>query len=93
MLEEYLAEDDYDEQQAIIKEWAEIKKVTIHSIRAKLVSQGIYKKKPKRITRASKQSVLDVLVSKHKLELTDTEEEYMLRLTVNLLRKIHDIGE
>lgn len=91
-IEEYKALDSYEEEQALIAAYAAIPDESgnvksIHSLRATLVKLGVYKNKPK-TTKVYKSDLVDKLVETLEIEVTDSEHEYLNRLTVTLLRKI-----
>lgn len=86
-IEEYKALDSYEEEQALIAAYAAETGKSIHSLRATLVKLGVYKNKPK-TTKVYKSDLVDKLVETLEIEVTDSEHEYLNRLTVTLLRKI-----
>ncbi len=86
-VEKYKRLDDYTEQQTLMAAFAANTGDSVHSIRARLVKLDVYKNKPK-TTKVYKSDLVDRLVETMKLEVTDSEHEYLNRLTVTLLRKM-----
>ena len=81
------AEQKYQAQQALIAAFAADQGTSVPSVRASLVKLNIYENKPK-TTKVYKSDLVDQLVAKLKLDITDSEDEYLNRLTVSLIRKI-----
>ncbi len=86
-IENYKNISDYNKQQSLMEAYASTSNYTKQSIRARLVILGVYKNKPK-TTKIYKADIVDKLVETMNLKVTDSEYEYLNRLTVTLLRKM-----
>lgn len=86
-IQEYLDEDDYTGQQEQLKILAEKYNLSIPKIRARLVNMGVYKNKPKPANRILKSTYVDTLIERLD-NTTETDYEYLERLTVSLLKKL-----
>lgn len=86
-IDRYLEEEDYYKQQEILEEIAKENNLTTRAIRAKLSSMGVYKSKPKHDF-IRKSELVDELIRVSKIEVNDSEIEYLNRLTKVLLSKL-----
>ena len=86
-IQAYLDEDDYTGQQEQLKILADTYNLSIPKVRARLVNMGVYKNKPKQANRILKSTYVDTLVE-HLDNITETDYEYLERLTVTLLKKL-----
>jgi len=86
-LHKYTNAVSYEEEQEVLKELVDLNDMTLHQIRSILVNMKVYNNKPKHITRVKKKHYVDGLI-KYLKDITDSEEEYLSRLTVSLLKKI-----
>lgn len=86
-IQAYLDEDDYTGQQEQLQILATKHNLSIPKIRARLVNMGVYKNKPKQANRILKSEFVDTLANSLD-DITDTDYEYLSRLTVTLLKKI-----
>ena len=86
-LHKYTNAINYEDEQVALKEIADVNDLSIHQARARLVNLGIYNNKEKKSTRILKSHYVDKLVDKLD-NITDTEVEYIERLTVSLIKKL-----
>lgn len=86
-LHKYENAETYDDEQTALREIADINDLSIHQTRARLVNLGIYNNKAKKSTRILKSSYVNELTEKLE-DLTDTDTEYLERLTITLLKKL-----
>ena len=86
-IQAYLDEEDYIGQQEQLQILATKYNLSIPKIRARLVNMGVYKNKPKQANRILKSEFVDKLANSLD-DITDTDYEYLSRLTVTLLKKI-----
>lgn len=86
-LHKYKNATSYEEEQIALREIADINNLSVHQARARVVNLGIYNNKEKKSTRILKSFYVDQLVDKLD-NITDTEVEYIERLTVTLIKKL-----